>query len=82
MERWPTSADAKAKNVVIEWEESDGGISIGQVQLHDIEDAAIVPPGMKIVDKKVGNMMWRSPEAHTEARVNKPSDKGDKGVRR
>ena len=70
----------KANNVVIEWEESDSGISVGQVQLTDIEDAAIVPPGMNIADKQVGIMMWRSPEAHTEARVNKPSDVFSFGV--
>ena len=47
---------------------------VEQVQLTDIEDAAYVPPGCDIVGKQVGNWMWRSPEAHTQGRVNKPSD--------
>jgi hypothetical protein len=47
---------------------------IKQVQLADIEDAAYVPPGSDIVGKQVGNWMWRSPEAHAQGRVNKPSD--------
>ena len=45
-----------------------------QVQLVDIEDAAYGPPGSNIVGIHVGNWMWRSPEAHAEARVSKPSD--------
>ncbi len=44
-----------------------------QVQLAD-EDAAYVPPGSNIVGKYVGNWMWRSPEAHAQSHVNKPSD--------
>jgi serine/threonine protein kinase len=47
---------------------------IEQVQLADIEDAAYVPPGSDIMGKQVGNLMWRSPEAHAQGRVNKPSD--------
>jgi hypothetical protein len=47
---------------------------IAQVQLADIEDAAYVPPGCDIVGKRVGNWMWRSPEAHVQGCVNKPSD--------
>ncbi|QSS59024.1 calcium/calmodulin dependent protein kinase [Histoplasma capsulatum] len=48
--------------------------AITRVQLADIEDSAIVPPNCDILGKAVGNWMWRSPEAHAEARVNKPSD--------
>ena len=33
-----------------------------------------VEPNSDIVGVQVGNLMWRSPEAHTQARVNKPSD--------
>ena len=47
---------------------------IEQVQLADIEDAAYVPAGSDIMGKQVGNWMWRSPEAHAQGRVNKPSD--------
>jgi len=51
-----------------------------QVQLTDIEDAARVPPEYNIFDKQVGNWIWRSPEAHTQGRVNKPSDMFSSGV--
>jgi len=61
-------------NISVEREEGHHGIVIEQVQLADIEDAAYVPPGCDIVGKQVGNCLWRSPEAHTQGRVNKPSD--------
>ncbi|MCJ1266416.1 hypothetical protein MMC22_006301 [Lobaria immixta] len=72
--------DVKANNVVIEWEESQHGIKIGQVQLTDIEDAAHVPPGHSIRNRQVGNWMWRSPEAHTQGRVNSSSDMFSFGI--
>ncbi len=55
-------------------EENHRGMVIEQVQLADIEDVARVPPGSDIVGIQVGNWMWRSPEAHMEGRVNKPSN--------
>lgn len=64
----------KANNIVIEWKEDHHAIKIAQVQLTDIEDAAHVPSGYSIRNTQVGNLMWRSPEAHTESKVNKPSD--------
>lgn len=70
----------KANNIVIDWEEEYHKIKITQVQLTDIEDSALVPPGCDILDKQVGNWMWRSPEAHTQGRVNKPSDMFSFGV--
>lgn len=53
---------------------------VKQAQLTDIEDAAYVPPGCDIVGRQVGNWMWRSPEAHAQGRVNKPSDMFSFGV--
>ncbi|KAI4153093.1 MAG: hypothetical protein LQ340_002520 [Diploschistes diacapsis] len=50
------------------------------VQLADIEDSAHVSPGYDILGKQVGNWMWRSPEAHAQGRVNKPSDMFSFGV--
>ncbi|TAQ88176.1 hypothetical protein B7494_g3490 [Chlorociboria aeruginascens] len=66
--------DLKADNILVEQEEGHRGMVIEHVQLADIEDAAYVPPGSNIVGKQVGNWMWRSPEAHAQGRVNKPSD--------
>ncbi|KAM5474547.1 hypothetical protein MauCBS54593_002123 [Microsporum audouinii] len=66
--------DIKANNIMIDWKEENGEVVITRVQLADIEDSAIIPPNCDILGKAVGNWMWRSPEAHVEARVNKPSD--------
>ena len=65
---------------MVERKEDYYRIAIGQVQLADIEDAAQVPSGCDIVGKQVGNWMWRSPEAHAQGRVNKPSDIWSFGV--
>lgn len=54
--------------------EDHHGIDVAQVKLTDIEDAAYVPVNCAIVGRQVGNWMWRSPEAHAEGQVNKPSD--------
>lgn len=55
-------------------ETRDNTVVIKQTRLADIEDAAVVGPNSNIVGLPVGNQMWRSPEAHCEGRVNKPSD--------
>ena len=66
--------DIKVDNVMVEWLEKENNIVIEQVQVADLEDAAIVPPGADILGILTGNYMWRSPEAHASARVNKSSD--------
>jgi hypothetical protein len=68
------AADVKANNILVQQKEDPHGMVIEQVQLADIEDAAYVPLGYDIVGKQVRNWMWRSPEAHAQGRVNKPSD--------
>lgn len=59
---------------MVNWKGDTRDITVQKVQLADIEDAAYVPPRSNIVGKPVGNWMWRSPEAHAQGRVNKPSD--------
>ncbi|KAH9224723.1 kinase-like domain-containing protein [Leptodontidium sp. 2 PMI_412] len=66
--------DVKANNILVDWENRPLDIAIKEVQLADIEDAAYVDPNSDIVGIQIGNLMWRSPEAHTQGRVNKPSD--------
>ncbi|KAN0115152.1 kinase-like protein [Hyaloscypha variabilis] len=73
-ERNIVHTDVKANNILVDWDKGDHGISIKQVKLADIEDATRVDPNSDIVGIQVGNLMWRSPESHTQARVNKPSD--------
>lgn len=53
---------------------------IDQVQLADIEDAVHLPPGRHFVGRQAGNYMWRSPEAHAEGPIGKPSDMFSFGV--
>ncbi|KAL1640939.1 hypothetical protein SLS58_006555 [Diplodia intermedia] len=66
--------DVKANNILINRREGSHGMAIDEVQLADIEDAAHVPPESTIVGLQAGNIMWRSPEAHMEAPLSKPSD--------
>ncbi|KAF2642227.1 calcium/calmodulin dependent protein kinase [Massarina eburnea CBS 473.64] len=68
------TADIKADNILINWNEDQDGIGIERVQIADLEDAVYVPPGQNIVGLQAGNWMWRSPEAHVRGPINKPSD--------
>lgn len=52
----------------------DGELVVKQVQLTDIEDGAHMPPGTAIYGKQVGNIMWRSPEAHARGPIQLSSD--------
>ena len=70
----------KANNIVIYWEEGCNGIKVTEVQLTNLEDAAHLKPKFNICGLQAGNYMWRSPEAHASARVNKPSDMFSFGV--
>lgn len=72
--------DAKADNILVDRDVKGHGIVINQVQLASIEDASYVPEGCDIVGKQAGNMMWRSPEAHAQGRINKPSDMFSFGI--
>ncbi|KAH6710896.1 calcium/calmodulin dependent protein kinase [Leptodontidium sp. MPI-SDFR-AT-0119] len=72
--------DVKANNILVDWENRPLDIAIKEVQLADIEDAAYVDPNSDIVGIQIGNLMWRSPEAHTQGRVNKPSDTFSFGI--
>ncbi|KAL8974223.1 MAG: hypothetical protein Q9197_001536 [Variospora fuerteventurae] len=73
-ERGIVHTDIKANNILVDWNETDGHITVGQVQVADLEDAAYVPDHSAIVGRQVGNWMWRSPEAHASGQVHKPSD--------
>ena len=55
-------------------------LKIEQVQLVDLEDTVHLPPGRVIVGAQVGNWMWRSPEAHAQGPVEKPSDMFSFGI--
>ncbi|OJD25306.1 CMGC protein kinase [Blastomyces percursus] len=62
--------DVKPNNILVDRKDD----KIECVQLGDIEDAAIVPPGTALLGRQLGNWMWRSPEAHAEGPMTTPSD--------
>ena len=70
----------KANNVLIRTKENSTGIDIEQVQLADLEDAVHLLPGTATIGAQLGNWMWRSPEAHAQGPVEKPSDMFSFGV--
>jgi hypothetical protein len=59
---------------MIQVKENPNDVDVEQVQLVDLEDTVHLPPGKAVVGSQVGNWMWRSPEAHAEGPVEKPSD--------
>ncbi|KAI1819938.1 kinase-like domain-containing protein [Xylaria intraflava] len=66
--------DVKANNIMIDYRETPEGIVVDRVQLSDLEDSTHIPPGQAISGLQVGNQLWRSPEAHVQGAVGKPSD--------
>lgn len=55
-------------------EKPDGAIEVKRVQVGDLEMGSMIPPGLNVRGARLGNPMWRSPEAHAAARINLPSD--------
>ncbi|OTA81845.1 hypothetical protein M434DRAFT_85157, partial [Hypoxylon sp. CO27-5] len=66
--------DIKANNIMIDYRETPQGIVVDRVQLSDLEDSTHIPPGQALRGLQVGNQFWRSPEAHVQGAVGKPSD--------
>ncbi|KAI1081026.1 kinase-like protein [Whalleya microplaca] len=66
--------DIKANNIMIDYHDTSNGIVVDRVQLSDLEDSTHIPPGQALRGLQVGNQLWRSPEAHVQGAVGKPSD--------
>lgn len=67
--------DIKPNNILIDYEEiSAEEINIKSVQISDLEDAAIIPPGKWLDGPLCGNQMWRSPESWARSRQDYASD--------
>ncbi|KAJ2975412.1 hypothetical protein NUW58_g8361 [Xylaria curta] len=67
--------DIKPNNVLIDYEQgSSGDVTIKSVQISDLEDAVIVPPGKYLRGPLCGNQLWRSPESWARSRQNQASD--------
>jgi serine/threonine protein kinase len=67
-------ADIKPSNILLDWDDQGGEPAVNEVQIADMEDAVHVPDGRYLGGKQWGNWMWRSPEAHAAAAVNRPTD--------
>lgn len=67
--------DVKPNNIMIDVASSEFESKVKKVQLVDLEDSAYLHhPSSAIVGAQVGNITWRSPEAHAMGPVRKPSD--------
>ncbi|KAI1331545.1 kinase-like domain-containing protein [Xylariaceae sp. FL0255] len=66
--------DVKANNIMVDYHDTPEGIVVDRVQLSDLEDSTLIPPGQALRGLQVGNQLWRSPEAHVQGGVGKPSD--------
>lgn len=68
------TADVKADNIMVDYEDGQDGIIVKQVRLTDIEDGTELAPEEAVFGKQVGNIMWRSPEAHARGPIQLPTD--------
>ncbi|KAI1744531.1 kinase-like protein [Xylaria scruposa] len=67
--------DIKPDNILIDYEEGTAGnITIKSVQISDLEDGVIVPPGNHLRGLLCGNQLWRSPESWARSRQKQTSD--------
>ncbi|KAI5863871.1 kinase-like protein [Durotheca rogersii] len=66
--------DIKANNIMVDYRDTPDGTIVDRVQLSDLEDSTHIPPGQALRGLQVGNQFWRSPEAHVQGAVGKPSD--------
>ncbi|KAK4201395.1 kinase-like domain-containing protein [Triangularia verruculosa] len=62
-------------NIFVDYDESPSGvIDVKAVQIGDLEMGCAIPPGLNVRGARLGNPMWRSPEAHAAGHMNLPSD--------
>lgn len=67
--------DIKPNNILVDYDEStDGQVVVKNVQVSDLEDTVIVPPGKWLRGPLCGNGIWRSPESWCRSRQNQASD--------
>jgi len=66
--------DIKPDNILIDWEGTGDSLAVVRVQVADLENVAYVPDNCEIEGVKLGNWMWRSPEAHVADPTHKPTD--------
>ncbi|EER39169.1 conserved hypothetical protein [Histoplasma capsulatum H143] len=65
----------KANNILVDYDESiQGQTIINNVQISDLEDAVLVPPGKWLRGPLCGNAIWRSPGGWCRSHQNEASD--------
>ncbi|PYH94867.1 kinase-like protein [Aspergillus ellipticus CBS 707.79] len=65
----------KPNNILIDYDESpEKQITINRVQISDLEDTVIAPPGKWLRGPLCGNAIWRSAESWARSRQNQSSD--------
>ncbi|KAI2000014.1 killer toxin resistant protein [Ophidiomyces ophidiicola] len=65
----------KPNNILVDYDESaEGLVRTKSVQISDLEDTVIVPPGKWLRGPLCGNAIWRSPESWCRSRQNQASD--------
>ena len=78
MRTWATAycfVDIKPNNILLDYEETaNGEVKVCSVQISDLEDAVLLPPGKNLQGCLSGNQLWRSPESWARARQNTESD--------
>ncbi|KAL3420398.1 calcium/calmodulin dependent protein kinase [Phlyctema vagabunda] len=72
--------DIKPNSILLDYEKSNDMFSIKRVQISDLEDAVILPPGKYLREALCGNQMWRSPESWARAAQVTPSDMFSFGI--
>lgn len=58
----------------MDYKKTDETFTVTKVQISDLEDAVILPPGKYLMGALCGNQMWRSPESWARACQGTPSD--------
>ncbi|KFY01094.1 hypothetical protein O988_02915 [Pseudogymnoascus sp. VKM F-3808] len=61
-------------NILLDYEKTDEPFTVTRVQISDLEDAVILPPGKYLREGLCGNQIWRSPESWARAAQGTPSD--------
>lgn len=69
-------ADIKPNNILVDYQPAaeDQALTIKAVQIADLGDAVIVPPGKNLYGPLCGNQFWRSPESWARSAQNQASD--------
>ncbi|EGP84582.1 uncharacterized protein MYCGRDRAFT_75862 [Zymoseptoria tritici IPO323] len=69
-----THNDIKPNNILLQTATTPAGLVVERVLLTDLEDAVRLEPGRYLQGATLGNLMWRSPEAHAGGPMEAASD--------